>query len=173
MPKWNEEPRTLDAFEERGHPPRFGDEGGALPLRTKTFGTDGSRATALQSCQISCDDNTAGCRGWSDAGDCGSETCYVATPLSPTGTEDGQGRKGGARGQAASPPCLNLDGEALPSRPNRQLGSRWGQPCHRQSPSPRPPCQQEDGLRDAASQTSGCHERSIPAIRNIPEVISQ
>ena len=59
-----------------GHPLRVGDkERGALSVRSKTFGTDGSRTTAVQGCQISCDDNTAGCRGWSDAGDCGSETC--------------------------------------------------------------------------------------------------
>ena len=60
-----------------GHPLRVGDkERGTLPVRSKTFGTDGSRTTAVQGCQISCDDNTAGCRGWSDAGDCGSETCF-------------------------------------------------------------------------------------------------
>ena len=35
-------------------------------MRSKAFGTDGSRTTAVQSCQINCDDNTAGCRGWSD-----------------------------------------------------------------------------------------------------------
>ena len=45
-------------------------------MRSKTLGTDGSRATAIQGCQISCDDNTAGCRRWSNTGDCGSETCF-------------------------------------------------------------------------------------------------
>ena len=42
-------------------------------MRSKTLGTDGSGTTAVQGCQISCDDNTAGCGRWSDAGDCGSE----------------------------------------------------------------------------------------------------
>ena len=32
-------------------------------MRSKTLGTDGSGTTAVQGCQISCDDNTAGCRG--------------------------------------------------------------------------------------------------------------
>ena len=72
VPKWNEEPSTLDAFEKRAILYVLGTkERGALPLRSKTFGTDGSRTTAVQSCQISCDDNTAGCRGWSGTGDCG------------------------------------------------------------------------------------------------------
>ena len=44
-----------------GHPFRLGDkERGALPLRSKTFGTDGSRTTAVQSGQISGDDNEGG-----------------------------------------------------------------------------------------------------------------
>ena len=60
-----------------GHPLRVGDtERGTLLVRLKTFGTDGSRRTTVQGCQISCDDNTAGCRGWNDAGDCGPETCF-------------------------------------------------------------------------------------------------
>ena len=38
--------------------------------------SNGTFVLSQQGCQISCDDNTAGCRGWSDAGDCGSETCF-------------------------------------------------------------------------------------------------
>ena len=61
-----------------GPPLRFGDkERGALPLRSKTFGTNGSRTTAAQGGQISCDDDTAGCRGWSD-----TATCLGSSPNS-------------------------------------------------------------------------------------------
>ena len=48
VPKLNEEPSTLDAFEERVILYVFGDkERGTLPVRSKTFGTDGSRTTAV------------------------------------------------------------------------------------------------------------------------------
>ena len=57
----------LDAFEERVILYVLGTKKEeALLVGSKAFGTDGSSTTAVQSCQISCDDNTSGCRGWSD-----------------------------------------------------------------------------------------------------------
>ena len=51
VPKWNEEPGTLDAFEERVIFYVLGTkEIGSLSVRSKTFGTDGSRTTAVQGC---------------------------------------------------------------------------------------------------------------------------
>ena len=79
VPKWNEEPSTLDAFEERVILYVLETERGALSMRSKTFSTDGSRTTAVQGCQINCDDNTAGSIRWSDAGDCGSESMRKLT----------------------------------------------------------------------------------------------
>ena len=82
VPKWNEEPSTLDAVEERVILYVLGTERGTLHVWSKAFGTAGSRTTAVQGCHISCDVNTACCRGWSDAGDCGSETCLLgARPI--------------------------------------------------------------------------------------------
>ena len=104
VPKWNEEPSTLDAFEERVILDVLVTEGGTIPVRSKTFGTDGSRTTAVQGCQISCDHNTAGCRGWSDAGDCGSETCFGSSSNSRSrpslSTVDGIMRKWTSRFEA-------------------------------------------------------------------------
>ena len=77
VPKWNEEPSTLDAFEERVILY-------VLVTKKEERYLCGPRLLAQmdperQPCKVvksACDDNTAGCRGWSDAGDCGSETCF-------------------------------------------------------------------------------------------------
>ena len=77
VPKWNEEPSTLDAFEEPVILYVLGTKKEERYLcGPRLLAQDGSRTTAVQGCQISCDDNTAGCGKWSDAGDCGSETYF-------------------------------------------------------------------------------------------------
>ena len=80
VPKWNEEPSALDV-EERVILYVLGIQNEERYLcGRRLFGTDGSRTTAVQSGQISGDDNTAGSRGWSDTGDCGSATCLGSSP---------------------------------------------------------------------------------------------
>ena len=74
--KRNEETSTLDAFEERIIL-------NVLGTKTEKRNPCGPRVLtqmdperAVQGCQISFNENTAGCGRWSDAGDCGSETCF-------------------------------------------------------------------------------------------------
>ena len=78
VPNWNEKPNTLNAFEERVILLVLETkERGALSLRCKTLGKDGSRVvkSAVTTTQ-------PGCRGRNDTGDCGSATCLGSSPNS-------------------------------------------------------------------------------------------
>ena len=77
VPKWNEEPSTLDALEERVILY-------VLVTKKEERYLCGPRLLAhmdperqpYKVVKSAVTTTTAGCRGWSDAGDCGSETCF-------------------------------------------------------------------------------------------------